>query len=368
MHLAWLELNDFRSYRRLEWHPDQGVNLLIGGNGAGKTNVLEAVAYAATLRSFRSGDEALVAETADQAYIRVGVDRGQERGQTLIEIEIPRHGVRRTQVDRQRLRRTSDLVEALRVVTFLPEDLDIVKRGPAGRRGVIDEAAVQLRPTSTLDFAEYDRALRQRNAFLKSGAPDRVTLGVWDERVSQAGGRVMTRRAETMTELMPYIAGSYRRISGESDHLTVAYVSEWGGSLDVSVGSAAHADNLATALAARIRHDIERRYTSMGPHRDEPTLVLDGHDTRVHGSQGEQRTAALAIRLAVHEAVTERTGVPPVLLLDDVFSELDSGRAERLAANLPPAQTLVTSARPEDVPIDGRRWEVSQGTIGTEAA
>ena len=365
LRVAWLELVDFRSYPGLEWRPDPGVNLLIGANGAGKTNLLEAVGYVATLRSFRGvTDDGLVSHTAEHAYVRAGVERGDpELGETLVEIEIPRRGGRRTQVDRQRLRRTSDLIEVLRVVTFLPEDLDIVKRGPGRRRDVIDDAATQLRPTAALDLAEYDRALRQRNAFLKQGAHDEVTLSVWDERLSQAGGRVMARRAAAVAELGPHIAESYRRISRSDQELAMRYDSEWGGDADPTVTAGEHAASLAGAIAASRRHDIERRVTTVGPHRDEPVLLLEGHDVRTHGSQGEQRTVALALRLAVHRAVTESGGAVPVLLLDDVFSELDADRADALAGALPDAQTLITSARPEDVPISGSMWSVSDGAV-----
>lgn len=368
MHLAWLELTDFRSYPRLEWRPDSGVNLLIGPNGAGKTNALEAVGYLATLRSFRGvPDDGLVADGAERAYIRGGIDRTAERGEGRIEIEVARRGPRRTQVDGQRLRRSSDLVEVLRVVTFLPDDLDIVKRGPSRRRDLLDEAAVQLRPAAAADFSEYDRALRQRNAFLKAGSLDEVTLGVWDERLSQAGGKVMARRAAAMTELAPYIQDAYRSVGDRDAGLEIRYESEWGATTDASLGAPAHTVRLAQAVGERRRHDLERRVTSVGPHRDDPVLVLDGHEVRVHGSQGEQRTTALALRLAVHRAVTERTGSAPILLLDDVFSELDEGRSERLAAALPMAQTLISSARPEDVPIRGRRWRVGPGALEEEA-
>src|SRR5690606_18390235 len=186
--------------------PDPGVNLLVGPNGAGKTNVLEAVAYLATLRSFRGvADEGLVHDDVERAYVRGGIDRGEGVEEGRIEIEVPRRGSRRTQVNGQRLRRTVDLMELVRVVTFLPEDLDIIKRGPSRRREMVDEAATQLRSAAAADLAEYDRALRQRNAFLKMPGRDEITLDVWDERLSQAGGRVMARRAAAMAELGPYI-------------------------------------------------------------------------------------------------------------------------------------------------------------------
>lgn len=367
MHVVWLELTAFRSYEHLEWRPDPGVNLLIGPNGAGKTNALEAIAYLATLKSFRGvTDEGLIADEVTHAYVRGGIYRGPELGERLVEIEIPRSGPRRTQVDRQRLGRASDLIEVLRTVAFLPEDLDIVKRGPGGRRDVLDDVSTQLRPVAAADLAEYERALRQRNAFLKAGAPDAVTLAVWDERLSQAGGKVMARRANTMSVLGPHFQSAYRTISGTSVGLGFSYGSEWGGSTDPTVTAGEQAAVLAGALVERLPHDRERRVTSVGPHRDDPALLLGGHDLRVHGSQGEQRTAALALRLAAHRAVTEATGTPPVLLLDDVFSELDEDRAERLAASLPATQTLITSARPEDVPVPGRRWAVGDGRIWGE--
>lgn len=365
MHVAWLELVDFRSYPRLEWRPDPAVNLLIGPNGAGKTNILEALGYLARLKSFRGvPDEGLIAYEAPAAYLRAGVERGiPAPGESLVEIEIPGRGARRVQVDRKRLRRTSDLVEVLRVVTFLPEDLDMVKRGPARRRDLIDEAAVLLRPSAALDQAEFERALRQRNAFLKQGAPDDVTLSVWDERVSQAGGKVMARRASTMAELAQPIASAYREISLSEQALSIEYGSDWGALVDPTVSGGEQAQALADSLTARRRRDLERRVTTVGPHRDDPVFVLDGHDARLHASQGEQRTVALAVRLAVHAAVTERIGVAPILLLDDVFSELDAERSRHLAAALPATQTMITSARPEDVPIGGRRWSVAEGTL-----
>lgn len=166
-----------------------------------------------------------------------------------------------------------------------------------------------------------------------------------------------------MTELADHIITAYRAISGSTSTLTIDYGSEWGASVDPTVGASDQAAALAEAIDARRRVDIERRMTTVGPHRDDPVLLLDGHDVRVHGSQGEQRTTALALRLAAHRAVTDRVGVAPVLLLDDVFSELDEQRAGRLAASLPAAQTMISSARPEDVPLAGQWWSVGAGEI-----
>ncbi len=357
-----MSLVDFRSYTQLEWQPDPEVNLLIGPNGAGKTNLLEAIAYLATLKSFRSApDSALISDDAAAAVIRSGLV-GEER-ERLIEIEIPRQGSRRTQVDKTGLRRTADLLGVLRVVAFLPEDLDLVKRGPANRRDLLDEIGVQLWPAAHLDQSEYDRALRQRNAFLKQGQRDESTLAVWDSRLAQAGGRVIARRARVVESLSPLFAEAYSEVAEEKVAASFTYRPTWPGDLDRS-SAAEFGTRLAEALE-RSRHvDYERRMTTVGPHRDEPGFSIEGHEARIHGSQGEQRTIALAVKLAAHRAVAATVGESPVLLLDDVFSELDPNRASALAGALPDdTQTMITSARPEDVPISGSTWKVGQGSI-----
>ncbi|HEX6219527.1 MAG TPA: DNA replication/repair protein RecF [Acidimicrobiia bacterium] len=362
MRVDWVSLVDFRSYSRLHWEPDSDVNLLIGPNGAGKTNLLESVAYLGSLKSFRSApDTALIADGADSAVVRSGlVGEGRER---LIEIEIPRQGSRRTQVDKTRLRRTSDLLGVLRVIAFLPEDLDLIKRGPAQRRDLLDDIAVQLWPAAHLDQAEYDRALRQRNAFLKQGHHDEATLSVWDSRLSQAGGRVLARRSRVVETLSPLLSRAYADVADGDVSADFTYAPSWSGELDRS-SAADFGGRLLEALEQSRRIDYERRMTTVGPHRDEPGFSIDGHEARVHGSQGEQRTMALAVKLAAHRAVAASVDESPVLLLDDVFSELDPGRSEALARALPEAtQTMITSARPEDVPISGTVWQVGDGTV-----
>ena len=362
MRVDWVSLADFRSYPRLEWRPDPGVNLLIGPNGAGKTNLLESVAYLATLKSFRSvTDNGLVADGADTAVIRAGLV-GDDR-KRLIEIEIPRQGSRSTQVDKTRLRRTSDLLGVLRVVAFLPEDLDLIKRGPAHRRGLLDDIAVQLWPAAHLDQSEYERALRQRNAFLKQGQRDEPTLAVWDSRLSQAGGRVLARRARVIELLSGVLSETYAEIAGSDARAGFTYSSSWSGDLD-HASAADFGDRLVDSLEHSRRIDYERRMTTVGPHRDEPGFSIDGHEARIHGSQGEQRTMALAVKLAAHRAVSSSVGESPVLLLDDVFSELDPDRSDALAGALPgETQTMITSARPEDVPVSGSAWHVEEGRV-----
>jgi DNA replication and repair protein RecF len=361
MQVDWLSLSDFRSYELLQWSPDPGVNLLLGPNGAGKTNLLEAIGFLATLRSFRSVDEgSLIRDGATGAVVRAGIST-DERSR-LVEIELNRTGPRRAQVDKTRLRRAADLLGVVRVIAFLPEDLDLVKRGPAYRRDLVDEVALQLWPAAHLDQAEFERALRQRNAFLRAGERDEATLSVWDSRFAQSGGRVMARRAAVLETLAPWLEESYREISQRTDLATLGYRCSWTLGEISTAASGEFAAAIAAALETSRKADFDRRLTTTGPHRDEPVFLIDGVDTRTHGSQGEQRTMALAVKLAAHRAVADAVGEEPVLLLDDVFSELDPVRAKALAGAIPEsAQTLITSARPEDVPVPGSVWRVGDG-------
>jgi len=363
MRVDWLSLIGFRSYAGLEWRPDPGVNVLTGPNGAGKTNVLEAIAYLSALRSFRSAPEtALIGDEAEAAVVRSGIAGGDRR--RLIEIEIRREGRRRAQVDKTALRRASDLLGVVRVVAFLPEDLDFVKRGAANRRDLLDEAAVQLWPAAHLDQLEFERSLRQRNAFLKAGDHDQAVLTVWDSRLSHAAGRVIARRSKVMETLGPFLVESYAEISGDGAVASLTYTCSWSGGELARASAGEYAEAVSEALETSRRRDYERRMTTVGPHRDEPGFTIDGRDARAYGSQGEQRTMALAVKLSAHRAVAAAVGELPVLLLDDVFSELDPARSAALAKALPSGvQTVITSARPEDVPVAGRSWSAAPGTL-----
>lgn len=363
MRVDWLSLVDFRSYRSLDWRPDNQVNLLVGPNAAGKTNLLEGVGYLSSLKSFRSApDGALITEGSNAAVLRAGIASGER--ERLIEVEVPMTGSKKAQVDKTRLKRTADLLGVLRVIAFLPEDLDFVKRGPAYRRDLLDDLAVQLWPAAYLDQSEYDRSVRQRNAFLKSGEHDDMTLSVWDSRMAQAGGRVMARRARVIETLAPLFEERYREISSSVVRARLEYEASWFEGPPRPVSAGEYAGQLAEALERRRRADYERRITTVGPHRDEPSFVLDERDARTLASQGEQRTAALAVKLAAHNAVAEAVSDPPVLLLDDVFSELDPERSKALAGALPEeTQTMITTARPEDVPVSGRVWNVREGVV-----
>jgi len=362
--LDWLELANFRSYPLLEFAPEPTVNVLVGHNGAGKTNLLEAVAYLGSLTSFRGApDSALVALEAPSAVLRGEVHHAGSN--SLVEIELPVEGRRRVQVNRQRLTRAADMLGHLRIVVFLPDDLDIVKRSPSYRRDFLDAVCVQLWPVAYLDQQEYERALRQRNSLLRQMGrnTDPTTLSVWNQRLSEAGAKIMVRRHEAIEALSTHVEQAYQALAGETTEIVLGYRSEWGG----SVTEPSSVEELSARLWASLEEaeatDKDRRTTTVGPHRDEPVFFINGRPTRTHASQGEQRTLVLSLRLASHAAVSERVGSPPLLVLDDVFSELDMNRARALAVALPEAQTFITTARDEEVPLAGARWEVVVGGV-----
>jgi len=338
--LRSVELVDFRNYAALDLQVAPGVTVLVGSNGQGKTNLLEAIAYLATLASFRgASDDVLIRSGADAAVIRAEATR--DRRDLLIETEIRRMGRNRTLVNRQLLRRTSDLLGALRVSVFAPDDLELVKGSPGLRRRFVDDLAVALDAGLDARRSEVDRILRQRNALLKQvrGRLDddaATTLEVWDTKFATAGEALGRMRSDLVARLLPFLAGAYAELAGGSRAASMRYAPTWA------------APGLAAALRTARADDLRRGVTTVGPHRDEIDLGLGGEPARTHASQGEQRTFALALRLAGHRLVTDVTGSAPILLLDDVFSELDAARRAALLATLPAGQTLLTTAA--DVP------------------
>lgn len=358
MHLSWLELRDFRSYEALWFTPDPGLNVLIGDNGAGKTNVLEAVGYLSRLRSFRAApDSALVRSGADAAVIRGGVER--ESGELRVEVELPADARRRILVNGKRPRRNADVAVEVPLVAFLPDDLDVVKRGPSLRRDYVDEIAAHISPAAGADRTEYDKIVRQRNRFLRDEGhqADPVTLAVWDERLADVGGRLVATRLNLLERLEPHLSAGYASVAGEGAERLRARYEAWWLRPDDPAGA------LADALLERRRRDMDQRTTTVGPHRDDVAIWLGERPARTHASQGEQRSVALALRIAAFSLLEERHGRPPILLLDDVFSELDVNRSAGVIDLLPHGQVFVTSAREDEVPLAGKRWQVVDGSI-----
>ena len=348
MHLEHLWLTDFRSYREAEFVPaPAGITVVSGANGEGKTNLLEAVGYLATLRSFRgSPAEAMVRDGSTDGRAVVRADGVREGRHLLVEAELQASGRDRVQVNRQPLRRARDLLGAFCVTVFAPDDLGLVKGGPQGRRDYLDGLLVSLHPRHDATITEVDRVLKQRNALLKSAGPAGTgrplpadvisTLDVWDAKLSEAGDALVTARQALTAALEPLCEAAYGYLAAGVAHrgrasVRLAYRCSWEGDLHAALG------------AAR-RDDLRRGVTTVGPHRDELGLQVGDLAARTHASQGEQRSLALALRLAGHRLVTDRIGSAPILLLDDVFSELDPARSEALLACLPAGQAIVTTA------------------------
>jgi DNA replication and repair protein RecF len=334
-----LELVDFRNYESAQFDFIDGTTAIIGRNGQGKTNLAEAMAYLATLSSFRGAPpDALVKASTDMGIIRAVV-RDDDAREVLIEAEVARVGRNRVLVNRQKLARTRDLLGVMRVSVFAPDDLVIVKGGPGDRRRFLDDALVALAVKYDSIRLEVDRIVRQRNMLLKQGGGRlddelAVSLDVWDERFADVGERLGHARATLVARCQPMVAEAYEQLAGEPVSVEVVYEPEW------------RRSGLAAALAAARADDVRRRVSSIGPHRDEVMIGLAGMPARTQASQGEQRTLALALRLAAHRLVAERTGSTPVLVLDDVLSELDPERATALLHHLPPGQVIITTASP----------------------
>lgn len=338
MRIDRLRLTDFRCYTSANVELAPGLTSIVGANGQGKTNVLEAIAWLATLSSFRGAPpDALIRDDAPRAIVRGDADRDGRA--LLLEAELARGARNRAQLNGQPLRRSRDLLGALRVTVFAPDDLVMVKGGPGERRRFLDDAVVAESPRLDAARTEVDKVLRQRNALLKQcggrlSDDVAVTLDVWDDKLATAGEVLAAARAELVDRLGPTVATAYRKVAHGDGEVQLSYAPPW----------RAHEGGLAGALADARADDLRRGVTTVGPHRDDLEIHLDGLVARTHASQGEQRSMALALRLGVHARVADAAGSAPVLLLDDVFSELDPQRCEALLHALPGGQTVLTTA------------------------
>jgi len=391
MYVAHLSLTDFRSYPQVELPLDPGITALVGPNGQGKTNLVEAIGYVATLGSHRvPSDAALVRAGATRAVVRTRVIRELDPGSpraTLVEIEVTPGKANRARVNGGSPGRARDVLGILRTVLFAPEDLALVKGDPDGRRRFLDDLLVQLTPRIAGVVADYDRVLRQRSALLKSAGAamrgsrsgaDLRTLDVWDAKLAQTGAQLVVARRDLVTDLAPRVADAYEQVSSGQGEAVITYKA----SLDAALGEDASADPATTELVeaqlleamGRLRSkEIERGVSLVGPHRDDLVLTLGGLPAKGYASHGESWSYALALRLASYSLLSDdTTGADwgrdgePVLILDDVFAELDTRRRDRLAELVAPArQVLITAAVPGDVPepLAGGRVDVMSGEV-----
>lgn len=386
MYVQHLSLTDFRSYSQLEVALEPGVTVFVGPNGVGKTNIVEAIGYLGSLSSHRvSSDKPLIAFDAERALIRGRLVRGTQA--TSVELEINGERANRARINRANPVRARDAAGILRTVLFAPEDLALVKGDPSNRRRFLDELMVQLVPHHAGTRADYERVLKQRNALLKSLRGRRLTdaheatLEVWDQHLAAVGAQLLHARLAVLTRLLPHIQKAYRELTDGSKIATAAYRSSLIGPVsdDDDGQTASTAEDLGTlsieqiterflaAISEQRRRETERGISLVGPHRDEVELMLGRALLKGYASHGETWSMALALRLGSYYLLTDDDQTPgstPVLILDDVFAELDTNRRERLASVVMGAeQVLVTAAVGEDVPaaLDGRQVEVVPG-------
>ena len=332
-----LELVDFRNYSAATFELTSGVTAVIGDTGQGKTNRAEALAYLATLSSMRGAPaDAMVRVGAAAAIVRATVRHDDQR-ESLIEAENNPNGRNRVQVNRQHLARARDLLGVVRVTVFSPDDLVTVKGAPSERRRFLDDTLVALAIKYDALRLELDRIVRQRNALLKQAggratADIATSLDVWDVKLADAGEQFGHARATLVARCASMVAEAYEQLAGAPTAIGLEYEPPW------------RRTGLAAALAAARPDDVRRGVSTVGPHRDDLVLTLGGLPARTHASQGEHRTLALAMRLAAHRLVAERTGSTPVLVLDDVLSELDQQRARALLEHIPSGQVVITTA------------------------
>jgi DNA replication and repair protein RecF len=351
-----LWLADFRCFSEANVQPDpSGLTVLRGPNGAGKTSVLEAIGWLATQRSMRAAPrDVLVRIGAERGIVRAQLDSGGR--EQWIEAEIPRSGHARTYVNRRAVRRRSELVETIQVTVFSPDDLHLVQGGPAGRRDYLDDVLADRHVRLDALRTEVERILRHRVALLRqaSGKLDSATatsLDVWDARLAVAGAELADAREALSEELAPLVSAAYESLAGTGEPVALRYHRSWVGDLGDSLESHRHVD-------------LRRQVTSVGPHRDDLDISIGPRSVRTLASQGEQRSVALALRLATHELRRRSTSEPPLLLLDDVFSELDTRRSEALVGLLPSGQVLLTTALdPPPQVHPGRVVDVTGGTL-----
>lgn len=382
MHVRHLTLKDFRSYPSAELALTPGVTTLVGLNGQGKTNLVEAVGYLATLGSHRvATDQPLVRFGADQAIVRGAIVRDDR--ETMVELEITPGRANRARLGRSPVSRPRDVLGTVRTVLFAPEDLALVKGDPSERRRFLDELLVQRQPRWSGVRSDYDKILKQRNALLKSAAPvlrkgarrpprpprdgdqpvDEAreaalhTLDVWNDHLASVGAQLLYARLRLLRDLVPDLSECYDAVSAAASNARATYKSSLHEDLAkrLAAGEVPEIEELRTGMLDTLEQvrssEIERGISLVGPHRDDLVLSLGELPAKGYASHGESWSFALGLKLAAYRLLRRDLGDDPVLVLDDVFAELDSGRRERLAALVSDCeQVLITAAVGADVP------------------
>lgn len=347
MYLETLELTNYRNYSGTTFHFSPDVNIIVGGNAQGKTNILEAIYYLSAGNSHRAGsDNQLVKQGENLASIRTHVDRGGHK--ISLEVFLSTGEKKRVKVGGVEKYRFNDLLGNLHAVIFSPEDLQIVKGGPERRRAFLDDTIVQIKPTYHYWRRKYDRVLRQRNILLKTITRDvgKEGLDLWDRNLAEIGTKIIMDRMAATEQLSKYAAEAHKKITKGKEKLEINYISR------VAEGGVEGKEEIEKRfikeLLRRRKEELDRKITLVGPHRDEMIMNVDGSDVRLFGSQGQQRTVALSLKFGQLKLIEQEVKTQPLLLLDDVMSELDDDRQSYLMQMIREnSQVLITATHLE---------------------
>ncbi len=371
--LRTLRLTDFRNYASLEWEAGSGLNLLVGRNAQGKTNLLEAIYLLATTRSLRASRESeLIRIGAETVLVSADIERKRD-GESSLDLAIQSGEKKTVRINGSRRTRSVDLLGELNAVYFGARDLEIVQGEPSARRRLLNLEISQVSPKYVYDLAAFKRALEQRNRLLRDlrdRPPRDDSLDAWTEQLIQYGASLMAKRADFLTRLQPLAAESHSYLTDGAERLEIAYRPSVAAE-DTSIEGCASA--LREGFSSVARDEMRRGVSLLGPQRDDFLVTIQGMEARSFGSQGQQRTAALSIRLAELVLMEEYVGEPPVLLLDDVMSDLDDHRRQRLLSWIHDrCQTLLTCTEtrefPPEVLTSAAIWNVDKGVVTRAAA
>ena len=352
-----LELTDYRNYESLELEFDKGTNILFGDNAQGKTNILEAIFVAATTKSHRgSKDSEIIRFGCNECHIRTYLEKGGI--ETKVDMHLRNAKSKGIAIDGQRIKKATDLMGLCNVVFFSPEDLNIIKNGPGFRRRFIDMELSQLDSFYLYNLNNYNKIVNQRNQLLKDlyfNPQLKETLPIWDDQLISYGNKVIERRRQFVDQLNEIIFEIHKKLSGGIEEIKIIYEPD------------TDEESYAEKLKKNHERDIKSKITSVGPHRDDFSFETGGIDIRKYGSQGQQRTAALSLKLSEIEIVKNITKDTPILLLDDVLSELDSKRQKFLLDSIGDIQTIISCTGLEEFVNDrfmlNRVFEVNKGTV-----
>lgn len=355
-----LELANFRNYEELNISFDKGTNILYGDNAQGKTNILEAIYVSATTKSHKgSKDKEIINFNKEEAHIRTYLEK--EGVETRVDMHLRKNKSKGIAIDGQKIKKAADLMGLLNVVFFSPEDLSIIKDGPAERRRFADMELCQLDSFYLYNLNHYNKIIGQRNKLLKDMyfQPElKETLNIWDSQLVSFGSKIIERREQFVKQLSEIIFDIHKKLSGGKEELVINYEP------DVSI------ENFEKQMKYNQDKDIKLKQTTTGPHRDDFSFIVNGVDIRKYGSQGQQRTAALSLKLSEIELVKKISKDTPVLLLDDVLSELDSNRQNYLLNSIGNIQTIITCTGLDEF-INNRFeinkiFKVTNGTVNCE--